>query len=84
MRPDAERMAWKRRAERVRVRSAVEPLLWAVAIATPTHWFAAYLFRDDVILKYVLVAAGALPVLAMLLSYLYFLVRDPDRLHTIW
>jgi hypothetical protein len=81
---EASREHWKLRAERVRVRSAIEPLLWATGIATPTHWFAAYLFRDDSILKYAFITVGALPIVATLVSYFYFLFRDPDRLQTKW
>jgi hypothetical protein len=72
--------SWTSRAGVVRVRNALNPLLWAAGVLTPMSWIAAYAFRDDAILKYVLVAFGALPGLATPVSYLYFMFRDPDRL----
>jgi hypothetical protein len=74
--------SWTSRAGVVRVRNALNPLLWAAGVLTPMSWIAAYAFRDDAILKYVLVALCALPVLATLGSYLYFMFRNPDRLQS--
>jgi hypothetical protein len=74
--------SWTSRAGVVRVRNALNPLLWAAGVLTPMSWIAAYAFRDDAILKYALVAFGALPGLATLASHLYFMFRDPDRLQS--
>ena len=57
------------RAAVVRVQNALNPLLWVSAIAAPICWIAAYMFRDDPILKYGFAGLGALPIVAALVAY---------------
>jgi len=70
------------RAGVVRVRNAFNPILWGCAVATPVCFLAGLLFQSDPILRYGLVALGALPVLPLIAAYLYFMLRDPDRLQS--
>ncbi|BDV33605.1 hypothetical protein SS37A_11340 [Methylocystis iwaonis] len=70
------------RAGVVRVRNALNPMLWTTAVVFPTSLLAAYFFRDDDILKYALAAFGAFPVLVTIIAYFIFLFRDPDRLQS--
>ncbi|MGJ0451929.1 MAG: hypothetical protein ACR65T_01665 [Methylocystis sp.] len=70
------------RAGIVRVRNALNPMLWTTAVVFPTSLLAAYFFRDDVVLKYALAAFGAIPVLVTIISYFIFLFKDPDRLQS--
>jgi hypothetical protein len=70
------------RAGVVRVRNALNPLLWALAVITPLAFFAAYFFRDDVVLKYGLIAFGMLPFLSMMIAYFVLLFGDRDRLQS--
>jgi hypothetical protein len=67
------------RADVVRVRSALNPLLWALP---PTCWATAYVFRDDSVLRYAQAPLGALPLFAVIIAYFLFLFRDPDRLQS--
>jgi hypothetical protein len=47
----------------------MNPLLWVLAISAPTCWVAAYMFRDDPILKYGFAGLGALPIVASIVAY---------------
>lgn len=70
------------RAGTVRVRNALNPLLWTVAWATPVCFLAAYALRDETILRYGLAILGALPILMTFIAYFNFMLRDPDRLQS--
>lgn len=70
------------RAGIVRVRNAFNPILWGCAVATPVCFLSGLLFQADPIIRYGLVALGALPVLTLIAAYLYFMLRDPDRLQS--
>jgi hypothetical protein len=74
--------SWTSRAGVVRVRKALNPLLWMAATAFPTSLLGAYFLRDVPYLKYLLVMLGAFPVLATLVAYFILLFRDPDRLQS--
>ena len=52
------------RAGVIRVRNAMNPLLWLSPISATISWIAAYMFRDDAVLKYAFACLGALPILA--------------------
>ncbi len=82
MRPDETIQYWTSRANVVRVKNAVNTLLWMTALVTPTSWLAAYFFQSDAILKYGFSLFGALPVFAALFAYFYFMLKDPDRLQS--
>jgi hypothetical protein len=82
MRLDETVRSWTARAGIVRVRNALNPLLWTMAAITPTSFVAAHVFRDDSFLKYGFSVLGASPVVVTLASYLYFMFRDPDRLQS--
>ena len=66
----------------VHVRSAINPLLWLVGIASPTAWIAAYLFGSTPAISEFLVGIGALPIIAVIIAYTYFMVADPKRLQS--
>ncbi|HMK90881.1 MAG TPA: hypothetical protein VK446_14765 [Methylocystis sp.] len=73
---------WTSRAGVIRVRNALNPLLWTAALVTPTSWLAAYFFRDDAPLKYFFSGMGSLPVFGTLIAYFIYMFRDPDRLQS--
>lgn len=70
--------SWSSRAGIVRVRSALNPMLWTMAVALPLFLLAAYFFRDDFLAKWVLLALAAISFLVTITS----LFRDPDRLQS--
>jgi hypothetical protein len=74
--------SWSSRAGIVRVRSALNPILWTMAVALPLFLLSAYFFRDDYFAKWVLLMLAASSFLVTIVSYFIFLFRDPDRLQS--
>lgn len=70
------------RAAVVRVRNAMNPLLWLSPISAIICWTAAYVFRDDQILKYGFAGLGALPIVSSLVAYFLYFFLDRDRLQS--
>jgi len=70
------------RAGVVRVRNAFNPILWGCAVATPVCFLFAGVLGTDPILRYGFAALGGLPVLTLVGAYIYFMLRDPDRLQS--
>ena len=65
----------------VRVRSALNPLLWLVGCTMPLAIVGA-LFVADPVARYVLLAAGVTPVVLAVMAACLFLVTDRDRLQS--
>ena len=70
------------RAGVIRVRNAMNPLLWLSPMSAIICWTAAYMFRDDQVLKYAFVFLGALPIIASLVAYFLYFFLDRDRLQS--
>ena len=70
------------RAGVIRVRNAMNPLLWLSPISATIFLVAAYVFRDDPVLKYAFACLGGLPVLASILAYFLYFFLDRDRLQS--
>jgi len=69
-------------AERLRVRSALNPMLWLTAIVTPTCFAAAYALRDHPTILAVLIAIGAAPILLTCVGFGYFALTKPEKLQS--
>jgi len=69
-------------AQGLRVRSALNPLLWLCAIATPICAGAAYLFRGAPWIAGVFASIAVLPVVTACAGYVYFALRMPDKLQS--
>lgn len=69
-------------ATRLRVRSALNPMLWLCAIATPLCFAAAYLFRDVAPLRDSLVIAGFVPIGVTCLGFIGFALFRPEKLQS--
>ena len=70
------------RAGVIRVKNAMNPLLWLSPISATICWIAAYVFRDDPILKYGFAGLGGLPIIASLVAYFLYFFLDRDRLQS--
>lgn len=70
------------RAGVVRVRNALNPLLWLCGLVTPSSWVAVYFLHDDPGLEIAFGMIGGLPVAAALVAYFLLLFRDPNRLRS--
>ncbi len=66
----------------VRVSNALNPLLYMAMVVIPLSWGCAWLFSDDLILKYGFAGLGAFIALAFLALYVWFAVTNPDRLQS--
>ena len=70
------------RAGVIRVKNAMNPLLWLSPISATIFLVAAYMFRDDLALKYAFACLSGLPVLASILAYFLYFFLDRDRLQS--
>lgn len=69
-------------AEKLHVRSALNPALWLCAIATPTCLLFAYVFRDVPEVRVWLLAVGLLPVIIACVGFLGFAIYRPEKLQS--
>lgn len=67
---------------RLRVRSALNPMLWLCAITMPLCFFSAYLFRDTPALCATFVVLGALPLVVACLAFVGFAIFKPEKLQS--
>lgn len=69
-------------AEKLHVRSALNPALWLCAIATPTCLIFAHVFRDVPEVRVWLLAGGLLPIAIACIGFLGFAVYRPEKLQS--
>lgn len=70
------------RAGRMRVKSALNPFLWACLIVPPLCWAAAYNFQFDFLIYRIMMFSGISPIFLLVVGGLYFIFRDPARLQS--
>lgn len=69
-------------AHRIRVRSALNPMLWMCGIVSPVCFTAGWFFRDQGWISLFLVFLGSTPILLTCAGFVYFALEDPDRLQS--
>jgi hypothetical protein len=69
-------------AEKLHVRSALNPALWLCAITTPTCLLFAYAFRDVPEVRVWLLAGGLLPIIIASIGFLGFAIFRPEKLQS--
>lgn len=69
-------------AQRLQVRSAMNPLLWLSGIVTPVALAFAYVFRDDTFAKVWLLCAGCAPPMVACGMFVYFALARPSKLQS--
>ncbi len=74
--------ATARAAERLRVRSALNPMLWVTAIVLPVCVGGAFLFRDHPVAVAVLIGCGVLTVVTTCAGFGYFAKTKPEMLQS--
>ncbi len=69
-------------AQRLHVKSALNPILWLCGIASPVCFVFAYLFYDVKNILYLLIIAGISPIAVACIAYLGFAIFKPDKLQS--
>ena len=69
-------------AGRLRVRSALNPILWLCAIGTPICVSAAFLLRSDTYLSMMFAIVGIIPIIVACLGFIYFAIVKPEQLRS--
>lgn len=72
----------KSAAGQLRVRSALNPMLWMCAIVSLPAFGMAYFFREFESLSTTLIWVGGMPVAATILGFFYFMLFAPHRLQS--
>lgn len=69
-------------AQQLRVRSALNPMLWLTGIGSPICFATAYAFRDAQTMSWVLVFIGMVPIVVTCLGFAYFAITKPEKLQS--
>lgn len=69
-------------AGRLTVRSALNPMLWLCAIVPAPCFLSAAGFGNDLLLRWLLVIVGCLPIVSACVGFLYFAFRKPEKLQS--
>ncbi len=69
-------------ATRLHVKSALNPMLWMIAISTPLSFGVAYLFKDNDTLATLLIIVGIIPIIVACFGFLYFALVNPEKLQS--
>lgn len=68
--------------KRLRVRSALNPMLWLCAIAMPVCFIGAYAFREIPTLCVAFIVLGGLPLVVACLAFIGFAIFKPEKLQS--
>jgi hypothetical protein len=61
-------------------RNAVQPISWmCLVVSLPCFYLAN---RAESPLRYLYFGFGCVPIILFVVAYVYFMLRDPDRLHS--
>lgn len=69
-------------AANLRIKSALNPMLWLCGIISLPCFIGSYLFRGTEPLASVLMWVGVAPVGATILGFFYFMIAAPDKLQS--
>lgn len=69
-------------AQQLRVRSALNPMLWLTGIVSPFCLMAAYAFRDVQTISWALIGVAVIPVVVTCFGFAYFAVTKPEKLQS--
>ena len=73
---------WSSAGQRLRVRSALNPILWLCAIGTPICLFAASSFRDVTAIRDACLVVGLAPIAVACLAFIGFALWRPEKLQS--
>jgi hypothetical protein len=69
-------------AQRLLVRSALNPMLWLAGVGAPVCFTFAYLFHDIEFARNLLLVVGTLPILFTCIGFCYFVLIKPEKLQS--
>jgi hypothetical protein len=69
------------RIETIKVRTALNPLLWLTGLTLPTCVVATVAISDQIV-RLVLLGLAAFSIIVTIVAYFILLFRDPDRLQS--
>jgi len=69
-------------AMQLRVRSALNPMLWLCAIVSLPCFLMSYYFRDYPALSIPLEIFGGIPVVFTVVGFVYFMIKSPEKLQS--
>jgi len=69
-------------AQRLNVRSALNPMLWLCGITTPVMLIAAFLFKDVELIRNLLIIIGLFPTVVTCLGFIGFAIFKPEKLQS--
>lgn len=69
-------------ATKIRVRSALNPMLWLCLIGPLIFLTAASWFKDDLYIKWILIIVGSLPVVFTCVGFCFFALFKPEKLQS--
>lgn len=69
-------------ATKLSVKSAVNPALWYSATISPICFISAFAFRNHHEICLILILAGLISLTLPLIAYIYFMLKDPDKLQS--
>ena len=72
----------QRASQRIRVKSALNPMLWLCALITPICFVAAWKFLDYQTICTTLIIVGVIPVVVTCLGFAGFAIFKPDKLQS--
>jgi uncharacterized membrane protein (UPF0182 family) len=69
-------------AQRIQVKSALNPILWLIAVVLPICFFTAYTFREFPNVLVLLLVMGLLPILSACFGFIYLLIYKTEKLQS--
>ena len=69
-------------AQALRVRSALNPMLWLTAIATPLCFGGAWIFQETPWVLTVCVIAALMPLTVATAGFVFFALSSPEKLQS--
>jgi len=68
-------------AQKLHVKSALNPLLWLTGIASPIFLGAAFAFKDTELVN-ILIYSGMIPMIITCLGFCFFALFKPEKLQS--